>query len=201
MTITSFGKIDGLGDPETIPPWTLSEEGRNRVKRTLPTAGGTSGQVAGDELPSGGGIRPDIILLEGWPETSPPPEGPTKTYKGRDGESRRVTIVIAELGFSSDLGFQKTVDRKQHNCAPLIKEVEEEGWAVISTVHVITVGVRASVPIRNVKVLKSLGIVENTAQQKVQACMAHIAASHLNRIVPQYRRLCARQSKSNCTPI
>jgi hypothetical protein len=100
LTITSFGKIDGLGDPETIPPWMMSEEGRNRVKRTLPTAGGTSGQVAGDELPSGGGIRPDIILLEGWPETSPPPEGPTKSYKGRDGESRRVTIVIAELGFS-----------------------------------------------------------------------------------------------------
>ena len=27
-------------------------------------------------------------------------------------ESRQVTIIIGELGFSSDLGFQKTVDRK-----------------------------------------------------------------------------------------
>ena len=34
-------------------------------------------------------------------------------------ESRRVTIIIGELGFSSDLGFQKTVDRKQHKYAPL----------------------------------------------------------------------------------
>ena len=33
------------------------------------------------------------------------------------------------------------------------------------------------------------------AQQKVQASMAHVAAAHLNRIVPQYRRLCARQNK------
>jgi hypothetical protein len=32
------------------------------------------------------------------------------------------------------------------------------------TVHVITVGVRATVPIRNVEVLKSLGIIEKTAQ-------------------------------------
>ena len=98
------------------------------------------------------------MILEGWPETSPPPGGPTKTYKkkphtsgddlkmkaprephksptGDDmmradkskmkaDESRRVTIIIRELGFSSDLGFQKTVDRKQHKYAPLIKELE-----------------------------------------------------------------------------
>ena len=50
-------------------------------------------------------------------------------------------------------------------------------------------------PTRNVEVLKSLGIKEKPAQQKVQASMAHIAAAHLNRIVPQYRRLCARQNK------
>jgi hypothetical protein len=138
------------------------------------------------------------MILEGWPETSPPPEGPTKTYKppSGGGESRRVTIIIAELGFSSDLGFQKTVNRKQHKYAPLIEELEKEGWNVRPTVHVITVGVRATVPIRNVEVLESLGIKENSAQQKVQASMTHIAAAHLNRIVPQYRRLCARQNKS-----
>jgi hypothetical protein len=28
-----------------------------------------------------GGVRPDIMILEGWPETSSPPGGPTKTYK------------------------------------------------------------------------------------------------------------------------
>jgi ribonuclease HI len=200
LTITSFGKIDGLGDPETIPLWMLSEEGRNRVKQrqSIPDGGmpgDTSAHGAGDELPSGGGIRPDIMILEGWPETSPPPGGATKTYKGGGGESRRVTIIIAELGFSSDLGFQKTVDRKQHKYAPLIKELEKEGWTVRHTVHVITVGVRATVPIRNVEVLKSLGIIEKPAQQKVQASMTHVAAAHLNRIVPQYRRLCARQNK------
>jgi hypothetical protein len=159
-------------------------------------------QVAGEEPPSRGGIRPDIMILEGWPETSPPPQGPTKTYKMRADESkmradesRRVTIIIRELGFSSDLGFQKTVDRKQHKYAPLIRELEREDWNVRPTVHVVTVGVRATVPIRNVEILKSLGIKEKPAQQKVQASMAHVAATHLNRIVHQYRRLCARQNK------
>ena len=59
----------------------------------------------------------------------------------------------------------------------------------------ITVGVRATVPIRNVEILENLGIKDKPAQQKVQASMAHVAASHLNRIVPQYRKLCARINK------
>ena len=119
----------------------------------------------------------------------------TDKSKMRADESRRVTIIIGELGFSSDLGSQKTVDRKQHKYAPFIRELEREGWNVSPTVHVITVGVRATVPIRNVEVLKSLSIKEKPAQQKVQASMAHVAATHLNRIVPQFRRLCARQNK------
>jgi hypothetical protein len=99
------------------------------------------------------------MILEGWPETSPPPQGPTKTYKMRADESkmradesRRVTIIIGELGFSSDLGFQKTVDRKQHKYAPLIREQERAGWNVRPKEHVITVGDRATVPIRNVEI-------------------------------------------------
>jgi hypothetical protein len=75
------------------------------------------------------------MILEGWPETSPPPQGPSKTYinkpqtsgedmmrvdksKMKADESRRVTIIIGELGVSSDLGSQKTVNRKQHKYAP-----------------------------------------------------------------------------------
>jgi hypothetical protein len=57
-----------------------------------------------------------------------------------------VTIIIGELGFSSDLGFQKTVDMKQHKYDPLIEELERAGWNVRPMVHVITVGVRATVP-------------------------------------------------------
>jgi hypothetical protein len=72
------------------------------------------------------------------------------------------------------------VDRKQHKYAPLIRELEGESWNVRPTVHVITVGVRATEPLRNNEILKSLGIKEKPAQQKVQASMTHVAAAHLN---------------------
>ena len=119
------------------------------------------------------------MILEGWPETSPPPRGASKTYadqqqttwggadevgnemkwnKKRRLEGRRVTIIIGELGFSSDLNPQKTVERKQHKYGPLIEELVREGWDVDPTVHVITVGVRATVPTRNIEVpWRSLG--------------------------------------------
>ena len=57
--------VDGLADPETIPTWMLSEEGRNRVKQRhtihcMRDAGDSeggegSGQSAGE--PPTGGVR------------------------------------------------------------------------------------------------------------------------------------------------
>jgi polysaccharide deacetylase 2 family uncharacterized protein YibQ len=48
------------------------------------------------------------MILEGWPETGSPPGGATKTYeiradksKMKTDESRRVTIIIGELGRSA----------------------------------------------------------------------------------------------------
>jgi hypothetical protein len=37
--------------------------------------------------------------------------------------------------------------------------------------------------------------IEKAVRKKVQFGLVHIAVAHLNRIVPQYRRLCAKQSK------
>jgi len=58
--------------------------------------------------------------------------------KADDSSARsRVTIIIGELGFSSDprgLPEDSRVDRKQHKYAPLIKELEREGWNVRPTV-------------------------------------------------------------------
>jgi hypothetical protein len=51
-------------------------------------------------------------------------------------------------------------------------------------IYVFSVGVRATVPNRNVEVPKSLGIVESLAQKKVQSALAQLAAAHLYRIVP-----------------
>jgi tRNA/tmRNA/rRNA uracil-C5-methylase (TrmA/RlmC/RlmD family) len=151
------------------------------------------------------------MILEGWLETSPPPQGPSKTYinepqttgttKANANKRKRREEMSDHYHRRAwlqptDLNPQKTVEMKQHKYAPLIEELVKEGWNVDPTVHVIrTVGVRATVPIRNVEVLENLGIKDKPAQQKVQASMAHVAAAHLNRIVPQYRRLCARINK------
>ena len=59
LTITSFGKTDGLGDPETIPSWMLSDEGRARVKLPIPdTTGDTREQMAEGRQP---GSRPTPV--------------------------------------------------------------------------------------------------------------------------------------------
>ena len=51
-----------------------------------------------------------------------------KWNKKRRLGGRRVTIIIGELGFSSDLNDpQKTVERKQHKYGPLIEELVREG--------------------------------------------------------------------------
>ena len=105
-------------------------------------------------------------------------ESEMKWNKKRRLGGRRVTIIIGELGFSSDLNPQKTVERKQHKYAPLIEELVREGWDVDPTVHVITVGVRATVPTRNIEVLEKLGIRDKPAQQKVQSSMAKIYSSY-----------------------
>jgi hypothetical protein len=49
--------------------------------------------------------------------------------------------------------------------------------------------VKATVPNRNVEVLKTLEIIEKPVQKKVQGSMVHVAAAYLNRNVPHYRRL------------
>ena len=97
---------------------------------------------------------------------------------------RRAGLQL-RLESSEDSGEETAQIRPPHRRTSKLRQ----GWNVDPTVHVITVGVRATVPIRN-------DLKDKPAQQKVQASMAHVAAAHLNRIVPQYiRRLCARRNK------
>ena len=77
-----------------------------------------------------------------------------------------MTIIIGELGFSSYLNPQKTVERKQQKYAPLIEELIKEGWNVDPKVQVITVGVRATVPIRNVEILENLGTLKTSRRSR-----------------------------------
>jgi hypothetical protein len=60
LTITNFGRIDGLGDPETIPPWILSEEGRSRVVIIIVTQGWVVNGVGRHAEPLGDNDPPQL---------------------------------------------------------------------------------------------------------------------------------------------
>jgi hypothetical protein len=69
-----FWKVDDLGEDATVPDWMLSKREKDKVRETTVKSG---------DIQLRGGIQPDIMILEGWPETEQPPSGPTKTWTSR----------------------------------------------------------------------------------------------------------------------
>eukprot|EP00959_Pyramimonas_sp_CCMP1952_P395435 8285843-Pyramimonas_sp.AAC.1 len=113
----------------------LSAEGSNKIL----------GRASGDR-----GIQLDMIIQEGWPDNSYPPKKPQKYWQGAQGAlRRRVTVHVVELGFCSDFNHKDKYTKKQQHYHPLIRELECAGWNVNKQVHVVTVGARATVPLRN----------------------------------------------------
>ena len=165
LTLTGFGKIDDLGEDATVPNWMLSDRERNGVREAIVTSG---------DIQLRGGIQPDVVILEGWPETELPPKGPTKIWTSNRGEKFAVRLVVAELGFTSDMCSSSTVTRKQVKYGPLVAALRNVGWDVAPLTHVITVGARATVPTRNASVLKELGIVKAADQKTMQRALWRI---------------------------
>ena len=66
----------------------------------------------------------------------------------------------------------------------------------MGTVHVVTVGVRGTVPLTNRTELSCLGITTRREQLPVQRALAREAIKHLNIIVRQYRKLNGRKRNS-----
>jgi len=60
LTLTGFAKVDDLGEDATVPDWMLSKTEKDKVRETTVTSG---------DIQLRGGIQPDIVILEGWPET------------------------------------------------------------------------------------------------------------------------------------
>jgi hypothetical protein len=67
-------------------------------------------------------------------------------YSAPNGKQTRLTLHIVELGFSSDLRHQDKYDQKTAHYTPLITALSQAGWNVHQEAHVITIGVRATVP-------------------------------------------------------
>ena len=52
-------------------------------------------------------------------------------------------------------------------------------------------------PISNDDELKALGVIDRRDRQSMQHTLARVSGLHLNRIIRQYRILCARRRKSD----
>eukprot|EP00976_Prorocentrum_cordatum_P109651 1195057-Prorocentrum_minimum.AAC.3 len=68
---------------------------------------------AGGDPPPTGGMQPDIVKLEGWPETADPPKGPVTHWESPTGVRRAVCVRVGELACTSDLQTEKAVGRKK----------------------------------------------------------------------------------------
>ena len=181
LTLTSFGTVDGQPEQNVVPEWMIPAE---KLRELTQANCGPQSEGPGVRQ----GTKPDIIILVGWPETAPLPTGPTKQYRSSTG-NRRVGLVIGELGCTSDLKPEVTVERKAARYETLIRALGDAGWEVDPELHVITVGVRGTVPTRNHDVLERLGIAARADRRKAQAELARESIRHLNIIVRQFRVL------------
>eukprot|EP00976_Prorocentrum_cordatum_P098261 1191330-Prorocentrum_minimum.AAC.3 len=137
----NFGKVDGNPKDTTIPGWLLGEEGRARILA----------REKGDR-----GIKPDGHTDIGRLAGELPARQPGR--KGGGWERR-----VHRGG-----GHRRKYENKQLHYQPLMEELEREGWNVRGKIHVITVGVRATVSTRNDEVLKEMGVSEKRDRKSLQ---------------------------------
>ena len=154
------------------------------------------------ERPKGDrGIKPDFVVLEGWPANAPLPTEPTTAWRGENGHTRAVKLHIGEVGFCSDLEHTAKYEAKAAHYAPLVEELTSAGWQVHHTIHVLTVGVRATVPLRNLEVLEGLQMPKKD-REELQSSLAKTATKHAGIIIARLRRLytTTRRAARKATP-
>eukprot|EP00959_Pyramimonas_sp_CCMP1952_P386006 8089670-Pyramimonas_sp.AAC.1 len=141
------------------------------------------------ERPKGDrGIKPDFVVLEGWPIDAPLPTEPTREWRGENGHTREVKLHIGEAGFCSDLESGAKYEAKAAHYAPLIVGLMTAGWNVHHTTHVLTIGVRATVPLRNLEVLEELQMPKRD-REELQGSLVRTATKHAGIIIAKLRRL------------
>ena len=108
---------------------------------------------------------------------------------------------IGEAGFCSDLEHVAKYEAKAAHYAPLVEELTTAGWNVHHTTHVLTIGVRATVPLRNLEVLESLQMPKKD-REELQRSLVRTATKHAGIIIAKLRRLhaTARRTAKRTAP-
>eukprot|EP00959_Pyramimonas_sp_CCMP1952_P108719 2273309-Pyramimonas_sp.AAC.1 len=70
-----------------------------------------------------------------------------------------------------------------------MEELRKAGWNVQGRVHVITMGVRATVPNRNDEVLKEMGVLDRKDRKSLQRDLVWTSAKHATTIIAQFRKI------------
>jgi hypothetical protein len=172
MVHYNFGKGDDGVERPSVPRW---------MADSLP--GVTTGPV-----------KPDFLMLDGWPATCAPPTSPVRSRAGRV-----VKVVLADLTFTMDDGPERWAEARERKqkYRPLLKAMQAAGWLVEEEVRVVMVGHRAILPASNRGDLMALGV-SGDEVSKVQRNLHTVAAKYLASLVRLTRQL--RASVGRRTP-
>jgi ribonuclease HI len=165
----NFGKGDEGVERPSVPKW---------MADTLPGFDTTT-------------MKPDFLMLEGWPATVAPP---TRPMVNRGGTS--VRVVLADLTFTMDDGparWTEARERKQ-KYKVLLDAMKAAGWRVDEEVRVIMVGHRAILPASNHGDLAGMGVCQSGIRD-VQRKLHKVAAEYLASMVRLTRRLRERAGR------
>ena len=93
--------------------------------------------------------------------------------------------------------YQGAVTRKIEAYEPLRDLLLAEGWLVDEEIHVVTAGLRGTMPKRNDREFQNIGIAEPKQRAALQQALSINAAHHLAIIITKQRKLRgqARHSK------
>ena len=125
MVMVDAGKSDGDPVRPTIPEWMLR----------------------------GATLKPDIVILEGWPYTAPPPTGPVRR---RGGHTIRVHVI--ELTCTTERLIPQRRKEKAEKYAPTVRALRQAGWNASQKVTTIAMGVRGGVQADILDVLAEFGV-------------------------------------------
>ena len=128
-------------------------------------------------------MRPDILRIVGLP-ASPTQEDLERAIQ----DKRGYTVQVIEVGYCWDTKWREKVAEKMEQHKQLIELLEEAGWTVDKTPHVIVVGACGTVYHSGAKALQALGLTEKQSHELLRQ-LHFIAIEDMRNISLARRRL------------
>ena len=132
-------------------------KGKHAKSLVMVDAGAAEGDPGRPTIPewmmTGLDVKPDVVIVEGWPFTNPPPTRPVRFLNGAT-----VCIHLVELTCTSERLIDFRRKEKAEKYAPTVAALRRAGWIVRPEVVTIAMGVRGGVQADILEVLEDLGV-------------------------------------------